>query len=404
MDPQLQQILDEWASDPTAVRTWPPDMDQPYTVERWFAHIESGCSARGVAPTQYVDAAIFFMRGIFREIVVRARQHNPLEWATFKTLVRILNRMDPGLRQTLSEWTSDLASVRFWPPNSDPNQQYTAETWLAHIESGCPARKIAQTHYVDVAIFFLKEEFQTITFAIHQGHPLEWITFKRIIVGLQVMNPQIIPTLNQWINDPAAAKTWPPAPKRTYTLKKWFVDVQLGCFNRNIAQAHCVDVAILFLRGVFQTVLSTVHQDTPLEWDTFKVIVTELQATEGDAEKRKEFLSTLAGGGLIAGGAIAVLPSAGIAALNVAGFTSSGIVGGSIAAGIQSMFYGGSTGGLFSVCHSIAATAVIAPPAVIVLGLGAAAAGAACLLSKKRRGDDDDDDEAPASGVALAAD
>ncbi|KAK7043978.1 hypothetical protein VNI00_008146 [Paramarasmius palmivorus] len=303
--------------------------------------------------------------------------------------------MDPQLRQKLNQWSSNPTSVRTWPPSSDPNQQYTAETWLTHIETGCPARKIAQNHYVDVAIFFLREEFQTITLAIHQDHPLEWVTFKGIILRLEVMNPQIIPTLNQWINDPAAAKTWPPAPNQTYTLKKWFVDVQLECFNRDIAQAQCVDVAILFLRGVFQTVLSTVHQDTPLEWGTFKAIVTELQESEGNSEKRKELLSTLAGGGLIAGGAIAVLPSAGIAALNAIGFTSSGVLAGSVAAGIQSMFYGGFTGGLFSVCQSIGATAVMASPAVILLGLGAAAVGAASLLSKD---DDDDDDDAPTSG------
>jgi hypothetical protein len=92
--------------------------------------------------------------------------------------------MNPQLQRILNKWTSNPTSVRTWPPTSDPNQQYTVEAWFAHIESGCSARNIAQNHYVDVAIFFLREEFKTITFAIHQDHPLEWITFKGIILSL----------------------------------------------------------------------------------------------------------------------------------------------------------------------------------------------------------------------------
>jgi len=43
---------------------------------------------------------------------------------------------------------------------------------------------------------------------------------------------------------------------------------------------------------------------------------------------------------------------------------------GSLAAGIQSLIYGGATGGLFPLLQSLGATAVVAPH--VVLGIGAA--------------------------------
>ena len=56
---------------------------------------------------------------------------------------------------------------------------------------------------------------------------------------------------------------------------------------------------------------------------------------------------------------------------------------GSIAAGIQSVVYGGATGGLFSICQSIGATAVIASPVGIALGVGAVAAGVVCHMRNR---------------------
>ncbi|KAK7043972.1 hypothetical protein VNI00_008140 [Paramarasmius palmivorus] len=276
MDPQLQQILNQWASDPTSVKTWPPVINQQYTVEAWLVNIESGCSTRNVAEYQYVDAAIFFMRGIVRRIVVRSHQHSPLEWDMFKVIVRILHGMGAQLRQTLDQWTSNPTSLKTWPPAED--QQYSVEDWLDHINSNCSSRNIRRDQYVNVAI--------------------------------------------------------------------------------------------LFLRGIYQRFILANHQHASLQWEDFRKLML-IDPTE--------ILTKLAGTGLLAGGALAIIPSVGIAVLNAIGFTSSGVAAGSAAAAIQSAVYGGATGGLFSVCQSIGATAVVAPPVAIGLGIGAVVAGVGCF-------------------------
>ena len=56
-------------------------------------------------------------------------------------------------------------------------------------------------------------------------------------------------------------------------------------------------------------------------------------------------------------------------ALTAAGFTASGVAGGSLAAWAQSTFYGGATGGLFSLLQSAGAA-----------GLGAAGYGTAAAV------------------------
>ena len=74
---------------------------------------------------------------------------------------------------------------------------------------------------------------------------------------------------------------------------------------------------------------------------------------------------------------------------------------GSIAAGLQSTFYGGMTTGLFSACQSIAATSVIGLGPV-VSGIGSLAAGATILGSSSRKieSGDDSDSESEASDLA----
>ncbi len=49
---------------------------------------------------------------------------------------------------------------------------------------------------------------------------------------------------------------------------------------------------------------------------------------------------------------------------------------GSLAAAIQSVVYGGATGGLFSIFQSIGATAVVAPPLALALGVAGIVGGA----------------------------
>ncbi|EEB99903.1 hypothetical protein MPER_00292, partial [Moniliophthora perniciosa FA553] len=96
--------------------------------------------------------------------------------------------------------------------------------------------------------------------------------------------------------------------------------------------------------------MKAIKNDNSLTWVQFKELIIRLNESERDPEKMKDLLNKLAGGGLMAGGAAILLPSAAIAALNAVGFTASGVLAGSLAAGVQSVFYGAMTGGLFSLC------------------------------------------------------
>ncbi|EEB91713.1 hypothetical protein MPER_09889 [Moniliophthora perniciosa FA553] len=135
--------------------------------------------------------------------------------------------------------------------------------------------------------------------------------------------------------------------------------------------------------------MKAIKNDNSLTWVQFKELIIRLDESEKDPEKMKDLLNKLAGGGLMAGGAAILLPSAAIAALNAVGFTASGVLAGSLAAGIQSVFYGGMTGGLFSLGQSIAATAVMAPPLAIGLGIGALVVGAGHLAFSSSSDEDD---------------
>lgn len=88
------------------------------------------------------------------------------------------------------------------------------------------------------------------------------------------------------------------------------------------------------------------------------------------------FLRKSVGFALVAGGALALLITAGTGLLTLLGFGAGGIVAGSAAAWIQSTFYGAFTCGVFSTCTSIAATAtapavggILASVASMVTGL-----------------------------------
>ena len=73
---------------------------------------------------------------------------------------------------------------------------------------------------------------------------------------------------------------------------------------------------------------------------------------------------------------------------------------GSIAAGLQSIVYGGATTGLFSVCQSLGATMVVGSGSVIS-GIGSLAAGAAILPSsspKPETGDSDSESDSESEG------
>jgi len=70
----------------------------------------------------------------------------------------------------------------------------------------------------------------------------------------------------------------------------------------------------------------------------------------------------------------------------------------SIAAFLQSVIYGGATGGLFSVFQSLGATAVAPPLFQTLAGLGTATAGAWLRSSNGTREDRDAGENPPAEG------
>ena len=80
--------------------------------------------------------------------------------------------------------------------------------------------------------------------------------------------------------------------------------------------------------------------------------------------------------GTATGGAIAA--TGGVALLNLVGFGAGGVGAGTIAAGIQSWFYGAWTAGFFSMCQSAGATGVIGAAGMASgAGVGAVAGGVA---------------------------
>ncbi|EIW74612.1 hypothetical protein CONPUDRAFT_159899 [Coniophora puteana RWD-64-598 SS2] len=81
-------------------------------------------------------------------------------------------------------------------------------------------------------------------------------------------------------------------------------------------------------------------------------------------------------GALVAGGVFLAAPPVGIMAINALGWQAGGVAAGSIAAGIQSVVYGASTGGVFSMLQAVGATAVVNVPALTAgIGMMGAAVG-----------------------------
>jgi len=92
------------------------------------------------------------------------------------------------------------------------------------------------------------------------------------------------------------------------------------------------------------------------------------------ADPNSNFRRNVITGALVGGGLLLAAPPVGILALNAFGWQAGGVAAGSIAAGIQSVVYGASTGGVFSMLQAVGATAVVNVPA---LGAGIGMMGAA---------------------------
>ncbi|KAF5349612.1 hypothetical protein D9756_008840 [Leucocoprinus leucothites] len=117
------------------------------------------------------------------------------------------------------------------------------------------------------------------------------------------------------------------------------------------------------------------------KWEEFKPMFFQLCEKETTRHRLKI--------GAVAVGSAAALPLIGIPLLGAIGFTSTGIAGGSVAAGLQSAVYGGATGGVFSVFQSIGARAAF--PVAYNFVAGAIGAGAAAAAGQGGTSDGDRD-------------
>ncbi|KAL0063767.1 hypothetical protein AAF712_009324 [Marasmius tenuissimus] len=179
--------------------------------------------------------------------------------------------------------------------------------------------------------------------------------------------------LERWSSHPILVKLY-SGDSVQEDAQHWLRHIDRQCDRFGIPSEQRIQAALHFMRENVHDIFSEAVPNTKAQLSGSQDPVQS--ESESESEGRNKLIARLASGGLIAGGSSVLLPTAGIATLNAVGFTTSGVAAGSLAAGIQSAVYGGATGGLFSICQSIGATAVIASPAGIVLGAGAVAAGA----------------------------
>jgi len=120
----------------------------------------------------------------------------------------------------------------------------------------------------------------------------------------------------------------------------------------------------------------------PVYWAQFKNFMVAF-----DRNFRKEWESLpfykkypkLTGAALGITGTVLLAPVALVGALTAVGFTSAGVAAGSIAATIQSIVYGGMTGGIFSLLQSAGATMILPSAGTIFAGAATTGAGLAVM-------------------------
>ncbi|KAJ7580342.1 hypothetical protein C8J56DRAFT_961317 [Mycena floridula] len=152
----------------------------------------------------------------------------------------------------------------------------------------------------------------------------------------------------------------------------------------------------------YQRLETIIHYDSPPPPQVPQIIVsddtagiTEITEPAGGVyaaeyprnaiELVKRNIAALISTGMIVAGSAMLLPTLAILALNAVGFTLSGVAAGSLAAAIQSAFYGGATTGLFSILQSLGATAAIGSPVLPIIGGVLAGVGTGWKIYEKHR-------------------
>lgn len=193
-------------------------------------------------------------------------------------------------------------------------------------------------------------------------------------------------------------------------LRGWFTTIESACEDNEVEEKDMAEAGIMFISGDLKHVmeerrvmfLEKERDQAFWRWDDFKDdlvrIVAEAERIKAEAEKdpvsaakdkmaqfRRDHphIAASASVGLAVGGSIVLIPALGILALNAIGFTAGGVAAGSLAAALQSIFYGGATTGLFSILQSVGATAVLPAAGTVLASVGAVGTGLASLFSGK---------------------
>ncbi|KAJ6566822.1 hypothetical protein B0H19DRAFT_1374228 [Mycena capillaripes] len=212
-------------------------------------------------------------------------------------------------------------------------------------------------------------------------------------------------------------------------VRFWLGEIREGLEEREVPRTQWVRVAFHFLGDGVRAVLARVQQMMSemestkegkegvawdWDWETFARALIHIhdqvkkKASQGDSTlnkvgdalyrlRQQPAVPAAAGIGLITLGGITVGPAILVGTLNLLGFSSSGVVGDSIAAGIQSAVYGGyvTSGSAFAMAQAAVAGGIfVSSVPVQAVSAGAMAIGAWIGLGRgKNRPSNDDADE-----------
>ncbi|KJA20895.1 hypothetical protein HYPSUDRAFT_203475 [Hypholoma sublateritium FD-334 SS-4] len=202
-------------------------------------------------------------------------------------------------------------------------------------------------------------------------------------------------------------------------LNKWISKLEIALQASGIMAHQWSDAVIIFMAGsskinmAMRLLRESRNKEGLLEWnwDDFKGDLREtLAAIRSEPSAIKKFqqehptastaVKVALGTGMVIGGTTVLAPAIVVGALNAVGFTASGVVGSSIAATIQSSFYGGATTGLFSLCQSLGTVAVTSSATSLTAAAGTIAAGTSLLRSAD--GGDKSSPQAPIINAAAS--
>jgi len=193
----------------------------------------------------------------------------------------------------------------------------------------------------------------------------------------------------------AILREWDPTvydPPHT-DIVGWTHTIESLCDTYGIPDTQRAQCAAKFVKDELCVKLEKVLGDAratfgPTHWDQFKIFMTEFDRDFREKWDKLPFYkkhpksTKIAGVALGLTGGVLLAPLAAAGLLTAVGFTSAGVAAGSIAASIQSIVYGGATGGLFSLLQSAGATMVLPSVGTVLTGVATTGVGIAAVTSE----------------------